>query len=254
MEYTPTFLYIYIYVCIYIDLQIYTFSISKYVYKCAWGIHRCIYQSYKHYLKEKTYHIWSHIPEMLGMMVHRTTLEVVLAVVKGLEGHSRVSAYVIQAALLSYYTEAKLYPSGNLRGNPSSSRLGAQVWGGHQKTCFSPNSGFMCDIFFHDLPFPEKAIKKQSKWQFCFGHVILGFETSPVDATFKHIKAPKAYWDQTDCSEVWLGRGQIQSWHGFRFRFMVMDCRNIILLFLNVLTHQSSINGLYISDTSWLKV
>ena len=145
-------------------------------------------------------------------------------------------------------------PFGNLRGNPSSSRLGAQVWGGHQKTCFSPNSGFMCDIFFHDLPFPEKAIKKQSKWQFCFGHVILGFETSPVDATFKHIKAPKAYWDQTDCSEVWLGRGQIQSWHGFRFRFMVMDCRNIILLFLNVLTHQSSINGLYISDTSWLKV
>lgn len=54
-------------------------------------------------------------------------------------------------------------PFGSLPGNPSSSRLGAQVWGGHPKTCFSPNYGFMCDNFIHDLPFPDKAIKKQSK-------------------------------------------------------------------------------------------
>jgi len=64
-------------------------------------------------------YIWSHIQEMLGMMVRGTTLEVVLSVVKAMEGHSRVSAYVIQDALLSFYTEAKLYPSGVYREIPA---------------------------------------------------------------------------------------------------------------------------------------
>lgn len=45
--------------------------------------------------------------------------EVVLSVVKAMEGHSRVSAYVIQDALLSFYTEAKLYPSGVYREIPA---------------------------------------------------------------------------------------------------------------------------------------
>ena len=39
-------------------------------------------------------------------------VEVLLAVVKALGDRPRVSAYTLQNALLGFYTEAKLYPSG----------------------------------------------------------------------------------------------------------------------------------------------
>ena len=39
-------------------------------------------------------------------------VQVLLAVIKGAKGASRVSAYVMQDALLRFYTKHKLFPSG----------------------------------------------------------------------------------------------------------------------------------------------
>ena len=92
---------------------------------------------------------------MLGTMVHRTTLEVVLAVVKGLEGHSRVSAYVIQAALLSYYTEAKLYPSGIYAEIPAVQDW-ALKYGVAIRKLVSPQILVSCATFFFMIYLSQK--------------------------------------------------------------------------------------------------
>lgn len=56
------------------------------------------------------------VPIISPMLVNAArpnhTMEVVLAVVKAANGKSRVSAYVIQEALLSFFTKHRLYPSG----------------------------------------------------------------------------------------------------------------------------------------------
>ena len=92
---------------------------------------------------------------MLGMMVHRTTLEVVLAVVKGLEGHSRVSAYVIQAALLSYYTEVKLYPLGIYAEIPAVQDW-ALKYGVAIRKLVSPQILVSCATFFFMIYLSQK--------------------------------------------------------------------------------------------------
>ena len=41
-------------------------------------------------------------------------VEVVLATIKGANGKSRVSAYTLQSALLEFFTEFKLFPTGSM--------------------------------------------------------------------------------------------------------------------------------------------
>ena len=50
-------------------------------------------------------------------------LQVVLAVVKGLRGQTRASAYVLQRAILEFYSGSKLYPSGVVSELPA-----VQTW------------------------------------------------------------------------------------------------------------------------------
>ena len=53
----------------------------------------------------------------------KTSLQVVLAVVKGLNGRTRASAYVLQRAILEYYSSSKLFPSGVVAELPA-----VQTW------------------------------------------------------------------------------------------------------------------------------
>lgn len=41
-----------------------------------------------------------------------STLQIILATVKALQGRARASAYTLQAALLQYYEDMRLYPTG----------------------------------------------------------------------------------------------------------------------------------------------
>ena len=51
------------------------------------------------------------------------SLQVILAVVKGLQGRTRASAYVLQKAILDFYSGCKLFPSGVVAELPS-----VQTW------------------------------------------------------------------------------------------------------------------------------
>ncbi len=70
---------------------------------------------------------WDSVEKRLKLFKHEARefmgapwpCEVVLATVEGLQGGCRVSAYVVQRAILQFYSECKLYPAGIVSELPS---------------------------------------------------------------------------------------------------------------------------------------